>query len=531
MQLHVLKGTRTPPIGNGDASIDFSTVKTWFTTGAFLLRIFRFSSVTLHVYRWDTTSKPLVTLLLLRLLSHGPLYVCDDGGTTETMSLQMCLKSVANFFRNYFEKSKLIDDTALCLSGLRQLGFKGFALSQNGSQCGPLYLRTDLWFGVRSGGSVGHIAGVINNLDRFFSTPILLTTDFIPTVRSDIPTTQLRPTNRFWDFPELPSIDSNQPFFEQASDAVGECRPAFIYQRYSINNWLGVRLSQLYQVPFVLEYNGSEVWIARNWGRRLKFENLSQEIEVLNLVHAHVVVVVSRPMKDELIARGIAANKILVNPNGVDPDRYSPDVDPSVVRLRHALRGKLIVGFIGTFGRWHGAEVLAEAFARLVKSQPERRSQLRLLLIGDGPTMPMVKDVVERHAVEDLVVFTGTVSQEDGPAYLAACDVLASPHVPNPDGTPFFGSPTKIFEYMAMGKGIVASDLDQIGEVLHHRKTAWLVKPGDADALMVGLQVLVEDQTLRLALGRAAREEVLRAHSWREHTRRIVEKLHECCGS
>src|SRR5207237_125725 len=75
------------------------------------------------------------------------------------------------------------------------------------------------------------------------------------------------------------------------------------------------------------------------------------------------------------------------------------------------------------------------------------------------------------------------VPQDDGPEHLAAADLLVSPHVTNPDGTPFFGSPTKLFEYMAMGRPIVASDLEQIGQTLEHGRTAWLVPPGDVEAL------------------------------------------------
>jgi Glycosyl transferases group 1 len=127
----------------------------------------------------------------------------------------------------------------------------------------------------------------------------------------------------------------------------------------------------------------------------------------------------------------------------------------------------------------------------------------------------------------DATVFTGLVPQEEGPAYLAACDVLSSPHVPNPDGTPFFGSPTKLFEYMAMGRGIVASDLDQIGEVLDHGRTAWLVPPGEVDALADGLRRLIDDPELRGALGSAARREAVTRHTWREHTRRTIERLRE----
>jgi glycosyltransferase involved in cell wall biosynthesis len=80
---------------------------------------------------------------------------------------------------------------------------------------------------------------------------------------------------------------------------------------------------------------------------------------------------------------------------------------------------------------------------------------------------------------------------------------------------------------MAMGKGIVASNLNQIGEVLKHDQTAWLVKPGDVEALIEGMKVLIDDTEKRKRLGRAARNEVVAKYTWKEHTRKIIEKLKE----
>lgn len=152
------------------------------------------------------------------------------------------------------------------------------------------------------------------------------------------------------------------------------------------------------------------------------------------------------------------------------------------------------------------------------------------MLIGDGATMPLVRKNLERFGLIKECILTGLIPQEKGPEFLAACDILVASHKPNPDGTPFFGSPTKLFEYMAMGKGIVASDLNQIGEVLKHDYTAWLVKPGDIDSLMIGLKTLIDDEPRRVKLGKAAREEVIAKYTWREHTRKIIEKLKERCG-
>jgi glycosyltransferase involved in cell wall biosynthesis len=296
-----------------------------------------------------------------------------------------------------------------------------------------------------------------------------------------------------------------------------------------LNNYLGLKLAKRFGVPFVLEYNGSEIWMSRHWGKPLKYETLTERIELLNLRAADVVVVVSQAMSRELCTRGIDSDKILVNPNGVDPDRYSPDIDGTRIRAQYHLNGKTVLGFIGTFGKWHGAEVLAEAFGRLLRQFPSYRERVRLLMVGDGIMMPQVKEHLQRSGASEAATLAGLVPQELGPAYLAASDILVSSHVPNPDGTPFFGSPTKLFEYMAMGKGIVASDLDQIGEVLKHDRTAWMAKPGDAQSLMFGLKALIDDQPRRERLGRAARQEVVSRYTWKEHTRKIIEKLKEHC--
>jgi glycosyltransferase involved in cell wall biosynthesis len=78
-----------------------------------------------------------------------------------------------------------------------------------------------------------------------------------------------------------------------------------------------------------------------------------------------------------------------------------------------------------------------------------------------------------------------------------------------------------------MGKGIVASNLDQIGEVLEHGRTGWLVPPGDVAALAAGLRRLIIDRSLRSVLGAEARWQVLSQYTWHQHTKRTIDRLQE----
>ena len=523
----VRSGVPVPDPAADEIVVPFDEFVGWVRSGAVLAHLGRHVEGRLLVHRIETAGRPLPLGLALRAMSRGRVLLTDLDGRTRALTGGLLARWAAQLATEPFRVSALLRRVERDVAGIEADTARGLerllALDLSSS---PLYLRTDLSFGVRAGGSVAHIAGVVNELDAFTGPVVVLTTDDIPTLKPGVRVHHVAPRESFWNFRELPAFVLNEAF-DAAADAIVAGKPAFVYQRYSLNNYAGIRIARRRGAPFVLEYNGSEIWMGRHWGRALKHEALSRRIEQLNLASADLIVVVSRAMRDEVAGRGIDTARVLVNPNGVDPDRYRPDVDARRVRARYALGDRAVIGFIGTFGPWHGAEVLARAFVKLVAGDPARADRVRLLMIGDGARLPETRRILAEGNALGAAVFTGLVPQEQGPSHLAACDVLASPHVGNPDGTPFFGSPTKLFEYMAMGRGIVASDLEQIGEVLDHGRTAWLVEPGSADALAAGLARVLDDEALRASLGAAARQEAVARYTWRAHTQRTIDRLRE----
>ena len=519
----VRSGLPLPVPAPGELVVSDDELRAWVLDGRIFSRIQRYQIARLITERLSTSGRPMLAWAL-RLLARRRSYIVDSEGRERDVTMALLVRWSWQLARELAGRDALLRRVEREIDALTVTSNRHPARRWDRSAT-PVYLRTDLSFAVRAGGSVGHIAGVINELGRELGPPILLTTAPVPTVRPDVEVHHVHVPERFWNFKELPAFVLNDVVDDDAARIVGSRHVGLVYQRYSLDNYAGLRLARRLGVPFVLEYNGSEIWMSRHWGRPLKYESLARRIELVNVNGADLVVVVSRAMRDELVARGVAADRILVNANAVDPDRYRPDIDGAAVRRRYGLEGKTVVGFISTFQPWHGAEALARAFVILMRDHPEHRERVRMLMVGTGSAEAATRQIISRAGLDAFVHFCGLVAQADGPQHLGACDILVSPHVPNPDGSPFFGSPTKLFEYMAMGRGIVASDLDQIGEVLRHGETAWLVPPDDPEALARGLARLVDDPPLRTALGDAARREALSHHTWRAHVRRTIDAL------
>jgi glycosyltransferase involved in cell wall biosynthesis len=411
-----------------------------------------------------------------------------------------------------------------------------------------LFVYGNLWFGIKAGGSVGHVAGVVNALGEAGYHVDLATSIEPVMVGSRARVIKLHPSGPLGLPFEANHYRVQRDFVSYLKHRVPVRAHRFLYYRISVASYAGVVLSRALNIPLVAEYNGSEVWAARNWGTPLRFEHQALLAESVTLRHAHVLVVVSEVLRDELVARGLAPERIVYHPNGVDPRFFNPDelsrTNDSFRRLHELPPDGTVVTFVGTFGRWHGVDVLARAIQRLVISELAwlERKKVRFLLIGDGLKMAEVRSILGA-GTERFVLFAGLVPQEDTPAYLAASDVVVSPHVSNPDGSPFFGSPTKLFEYMVMGRGIVASDLGQIREVLTPAlrvgqlpnnapistdpHVAVLATPGDVTQLIEGIRFLVDNPLWRVSLGARARERALEKYTWRHHVDAILKRIDE----
>jgi glycosyltransferase involved in cell wall biosynthesis len=381
---------------------------------------------------------------------------------------------------------------------------------------------------LRPGGELSYLKGTLSGLSAesvrgeiVSGCPILdvaFPVHVVPNVR------------RFYLFKESQALSYNCRFILAARRVLGDRRPRIIYQRHGKFVAAGAVLARLLDVPLALEYQNPEYWWAKTW-RGSRFLRLLARIEDLVVASASIIVVVSNALREELIEKGVAADRIIVNPAAVSPERFRPSEKGR--RTREELgfvSDEVVVAFVGSFYQWHGIEVLGKAIGHLAEREREGSvaHRLRFLLVGDGPLRGDLELALREVNASNNVTFTGTAAADRVPALMDAADILVAPTVPMP-GKPFLGSPSKLFEYMAMGKAIVASDLDQLGDILEHKETAWLVPPTDHVRLAEAIEFLAENREVRLHLGRNARAAVLQRYTWHHNAERLlgaVERLH-----
>ncbi len=218
------------------------------------------------------------------------------------------------------------------------------------------------------------------------------------------------------------------------------------------------------------------------------------------------VSVASESLKSLTLGFGKKEPEIFAAPVGVDLKKFDVCFDGSAVRSRIGAGGPIVL----YVGQLHGAQyvdLLIQA-AGVVKST---RPDVRFVIVGEGFMLDKLSDMRDKMGLKENVIFTGSVSHDEIPFYMAASDVCVA--VFKDTKVTRCKSPLKIAEYMACGKAIVASDVGEIGNML--KGCGLLVKAGDHEALACGILTLIDDAQQRQEMGRAARKRAEEYFNWK----------------
>ncbi|MBI4853994.1 MAG: glycosyltransferase [Acidobacteria bacterium] len=467
---------------------------------------------------WQTRRTPM--LIFGFLIGCKECWLVDAHNLTERNSrLRIIFLKIPHLFIELLG-SFLVIISSYFLTQLMQFLVKFRPLKWKAKEGLPkiTFIRTTPTSGAQTGGANSHINGFTKGALENKAKLNFISNDGISGInKEETPIEVIEPSSFFNAHRMIFELWNNLTFTLQALGKIRKNPPDFIYQRYSRFTFAGVVISWLTTIPLLLEFNGSEVWVGRHWDDASLLW-LLEKFERLNLQASQLIFVVSEVEKKNLISAGVDSQKIIVNFNGVDPEMFRPNQGGDEVRKQLGIDNKTVIGFVGTFGPWHGVIVLAEAITKIPKD-----SNCHFLLIGEGNLKAKVEEIVKTHNATDRVTFTGRLNHKLVPSYLDACDILVSPHVPMEDGSDFFGSPTKLFEYMAMAKPIVASRLGQIADVIEDDKNGYLIEPANVEMLVETLIKLSSRPSDCKRLGAQARQDVIANYTWKRNAGRVLE--------
>jgi PEP-CTERM/exosortase A-associated glycosyltransferase len=293
-------------------------------------------------------------------------------------------------------------------------------------------------------------------------------------------------------------------------------KPALLHAHSPVLNvlpalWVGRKLG----IPVVYEIRAFWEDAAVDHGTYSEHSwkyRIVRSIETWACRRADQVAVLCNGIKNDLIQRGIPEEKLTVVSNGINPDDFHK-LDPDE-RLAASLgtTGKKVLGFVGSFYRYEGLDLLVKAFAKLC----ETRDDIVLLLVGGGEMEKELREQVDKTTLQDKVIIPGRFPHETIPGIYSVIDILVYPRYSM--RLTELVTPLKPLEAMAMSKPLAASDIGGHRELIRHEVTGLLFTPGDVSSLVETLQRLLDDAGLRKKLAMQENDWVRQNHTWSKTT-------------
>ena len=291
-----------------------------------------------------------------------------------------------------------------------------------------------------------------------------------------------RPEGRLSRVPVGREVAEMRALQARLRDVIATTRPDIVHAHSPVLvGWPALRAARHVGLPFVYEvralWEDAAVDIGHAKQNDLRYR-ATRAFEGRVLRDADAVVTLCGAMRGELAGRGIAEQKLTVVPNAVDPSMLAaPRPKDAALVEALGLRGRVVLGFIGSFYHYEGLDLLLDALPAIRAGDP----RVVVLLVGGGPMDAALRATVAERGLEDAVRFTGRVPHEEVSRYYDLVDVLVFPR--KRMRLTELVTPLKPVEAMAEGRLVVASDVGGHRELIRDGLTGFLFPADDAAAL------------------------------------------------
>jgi glycosyltransferase involved in cell wall biosynthesis len=303
---------------------------------------------------------------------------------------------------------------------------------------------------------------------------------------------------------------------DMAARLTEQIKPSLLHAASNYTNAVtALALGQSRGLPVVYEVRGfwEDTWLSRyaDSEERAGSElyQRSRALETQCMLAADLVVTLGEAMREEIVARGVPAEKVLIVPNAVSEEFLQPLPAAGALRRQLGIKpGEHVVGEVSSLVPHEGLGTLLEATALL----RQRGRKVRALIVGDGPERPVLQRQAADLGLGEAAIFTGRVPAAKVREFHALLDVFVVPRTP--DRVCQLVTPLKPVEAMASGLCVLASDVRALAEIIKPDVTGALTIPQDPVALADSLELLVCSPDIRRKLGEGAREWVAADRTW-----------------
>jgi glycosyltransferase involved in cell wall biosynthesis len=309
---------------------------------------------------------------------------------------------------------------------------------------------------------------------------------------------------------------------ELADALTRQLRPAVLHAASNYANArLALALRERYGLPVVYEVRGfwEDTWLSRypDAAERASSElyQRNRDLETRCMLAADLVVTLGEAMREEIAARGVPGEKILIVPNAVSGEFLQPLPDAATLREDLGIKpDEYITGVVSSLVPHEGIGTLLGATAIL----RARGVPVRALIVGDGPERAALQRQAVQAGLAEAAVFTGRVPASKVRQFHALLDIFVVPRTP--DRVCQLVTPLKPVEAMASGLCVVTSEVKALTEIVKHEVTGMQTVPQDPVSLADCLEYLIYSPDIRRKLGDNAREWVARDRTWSHNAAR-----------